>query len=59
MKCIERLQKYKTESLDSILLDIKKGNIKSGKYSHLVKIDKDQKIKEGKLFKDEKESDSE
>lgn len=40
MKCIDRLEKYKDEDLDTILLKIKNGTIKCGRYAHLIKIDK-------------------
>lgn len=59
MKCIDRFQKYRSDDFDKILIDIRNGNIKSGKYAHLVKIDEDKRMKEGELFKDGKESDSE
>lgn len=43
MKCISRLEEYKDEDFDAIILKIKKGDIKCGKYAHLVKIDKTKK----------------
>lgn len=50
MKCINRYNEYKDESFDKILLYIRKGKIKAGKYSHLVKIDKKKIIKDKELF---------
>ena len=52
MRCIDRFQKYRKEDMDKILLDIRNGNIKCGKYSHLVKVDENKSLKEGHLFKD-------
>lgn len=37
---MERYDRYKEYNLDYILLYIKNGSIKSGKYSHLVKVSK-------------------
>lgn len=52
MKSVKRYEKYKDESLDQIMIKIKTGAIKSGRYSHLVKIKKDFKIKGKELFGD-------
>lgn len=53
MKCINRLTEYKDEDFDYIILKIKKGDIKCGKYAHLVKIDKSIKSDDRKeLFTD-------
>ena len=49
MQCINRYQEYKTENLDRILMYIANGKIKCGRYSDLVKIDKNYKLK-GKVF---------
>ena len=49
MKCVERYENYKEEDLDKIMLYIRSGDIKCGRYSHLVKIDKN-KIMKGKEF---------
>lgn len=54
-KCISRLKKYQDESLDRILIKIRKGEIKCGKYAHLVKVDPKKKIKGKVLFLDESE----
>lgn len=52
MNCIDRYDKYKDESFDIIMKHIRNGTIKTGKYSHLVKVDKSAKI--GKeLFSDD------
>ena len=52
MKCIDRYEQYKDEDLDKIILDIRKGNIKAGRYSHLVKVNKNKIIKDKELFTD-------
>lgn len=58
MKCIDRYNEYKDDDFDSIILMIKNGKIKSGRYSHLIKID-DKKIMKGKeFFTDGEDSDS-
>lgn len=51
MKCIDRYETYKDYDFDRIILAIKKGTIKCGKYSHLVKINKNKIIKDKELFK--------
>jgi hypothetical protein len=48
-KCIDRLKQYQDESFDRILIKIRKGEIKCGKYAHLVKVDQKKKLK-GKVF---------
>lgn len=40
MKAIERYEKYKDEDFDAIILKIRNGTIKCGRYAHLVKVDK-------------------
>jgi hypothetical protein len=51
MKGCVRLDKYEGRNFDEIMLLIKQGIIKCGKYSHLVKVDKNVKL--GKeLFSD-------
>jgi len=49
MRCQDRYEEYKDTSLDSIISQIKTGRIKCGRYSHLVKIDKNVKMS-GKEF---------
>lgn len=49
MLCADRFDEYKDESLDTIILKIRNGTIKCGKYAHLVKID-DKKEMKGKEF---------
>ena len=49
MKCIKRYEKYLEEDFDKIILDIRKGIIKSGRYADLVKVDKSEKLK-GSVF---------
>ena len=55
MHCVNRYNQYKDDDLDQILLRIKNGTIKSGRYSHMVKIDKNYKIKGKEFFKDGKD----
>ena len=50
MKCIDRYEKYRDEDFDKIILEIRRGNIKAGKYSHLVKVNKNKIIKDKELF---------
>lgn len=57
MKCIDRLLQYKDEDFDRIILYIRKGNIKCGRYSHLVKVDKKASKIRKELFGDEKSDD--
>lgn len=49
MSPAERLHMYKTDYLDTVLLKIKRGDLKCGKYANRVKIDKNFDI-EGKEF---------
>lgn len=49
MKFKTRLEKYEDEDFDTIMILIRNGTIKCGRYAHLVKIDKD-KIMKGKEF---------
>ena len=49
MKCVSRLDAFKDEDFDRIFLKIRKGEIKCGKYAHLVKVDPNKKMK-GKVF---------
>jgi len=55
MLAIKRYRKYRDESLDQILLRIRSGEIKCGRYAHLIKIDKSLKMKDGLLFDDKGE----
>lgn len=48
----ERINEYKDVEFDKIISDIRSGKIKTGKYAHLVKVDKNYKIKGNKLFND-------
>lgn len=50
MKCITRYEQNKDEDFDKIILSIRKGTIKAGRYSHLVKVNKNKIIKEKELF---------
>ena len=50
MKGIKRYDTYKEENFDKIIMMIRKGEIKAGKYSHLVKVDKNKIIKDKELF---------
>ena len=56
MRCIDRYEQLKDEDLDKIILNIRKGHIKAGRYSHLVKIDKKKIIKDKELFTNGKEN---
>lgn len=52
MQAITRLDKYKDTEFDKIILMIRNGTIKAGKYSHLVKVDKNAKAKGKEFFTD-------
>lgn len=54
MKGIKRYNEFKDDSLDQIMIKIRNGTIKSGQKAHLVKINKNEKIKGKELFKDGK-----
>jgi len=56
MQCKDRLEEYKDEFFDTILLKIKRGDIKCGRYADLVKIDKNKKYDGKELFKDDSKS---
>lgn len=49
MLCADRYEERKNSDLDEIIILIRKGDIKCGKYAHLVKVDKDKQMK-GKEF---------
>lgn len=49
----ERYEKWSKEDFDIIILKIKTGVIKAGRFSHLVKVKKDPNIMKGKVFFDE------
>lgn len=49
MKCVSRYEKHKEDPFDRYIILIKNGKIRSGRYSHLVKVDKSKKL-EGKEF---------
>lgn len=49
MKCIERYSQYKGETLDRVIGYIDSGRIACGRYSKLVKINNNHKLK-GKVF---------
>lgn len=51
MKGIDRVERYKDESFDTVIMKIRSGEIKAGKYSGLVKIKKGYKIKDGEIFR--------
>lgn len=54
MRCIHRYHELRESDLGSILSKIRLGQIKCGKYAHLVKIDPTKKIDRKRLFCDEK-----
>ena len=51
MKCVSRYMKYKDEDFDKVMMLIKSGHIKCGKYAHLVKIDKKKEMKGKEFFR--------
>lgn len=51
----QRYETYKDEPLDRIIVLIKNGTIKCGRYAHLVKIDEDKIMKGKEFFKDGKD----
>lgn len=53
MKSISRYEKYKDDDFDAIIMKIKSGTIKCGRYSHLVKISK-KPLKGKEFFNNEK-----
>lgn len=53
----ERYMQYKDDYFDTVLLKIRKGYIKCGKYAHMVKIDKNKKYNGKELFNDGKDKD--
>lgn len=54
MNVAERYEKYKDSSFDTIMMKIRKGEIKCGRYAHLVKIDKKKEYNGKELFKNGK-----
>lgn len=54
MKNVKRLQRFEDEPFDTIILKIRRGEIKCGKYSNLVKINKEKTLsKKEVLFDDD------
>ena len=51
MQCIDRYEKYKDNDFDNIILLIRNGTIKCGRYSHLVKIKDTKSMENRKYFK--------
>lgn len=51
MLCKDRYEEYKDEYFDTIILKIRRGDIKCGRYAHLVKIDKKKEYNGKELFK--------
>lgn len=53
MKGIDRVERYRDESFDTVIMKIKSGEIRTGKYSNMVKIRKGYKtnVNNGELFK--------
>ena len=55
MQAVKRLKEHESDPFDLVLSLIRRGEIKPGRYSHLVKIDKDEDYsKKKELFKDGK-----
>jgi len=47
-----RFEQYKDEDFDKVILFIKNGTIKCGKYAHLVKVDEGKLMKGKEFFND-------
>jgi hypothetical protein len=54
MRCVNRFKEFRDTDLDTVLIKIRNGSIKSGKYANMIKVDGNAKIKDGYLFKDVK-----
>ncbi len=52
MICADRYNEYKEEYFDTIILKIKRGDIKCGRYANRVKINKDKMYNGKELFAD-------
>lgn len=50
MNPVERYEKYKDDFFDTIILRIRNGDIKCGRYSNRIKLDKNLKTPKGELF---------
>lgn len=50
MQSINRLDRFKDEDFDKIIILLKQGTIKAGKYAGLVKIKKNEKYNGKELF---------
>lgn len=59
MECRTRYDEYKDEYFDTVLLKIKRGDIKCGKYAHRVKISNKKDYDGKELFKNGKSDNSE
>ena len=59
MQCKDRYEEYKDEYFDVVIMKIKRGDIKCGRYSHLVTIDKNKKYDGKELFKNGKDDNGE
>lgn len=55
MLCVERLKEYEDDDFDHVLLLIKNGTIKSGRYAHTIKINKNIQMNGKEFFNDGKE----
>jgi len=53
MFCIKRYEKYKNDYIDLILRKIRDGEIKAGRYSDLVKVNKNAKFKGKEFFNED------
>lgn len=51
----QRYETYKDEPFDRIIVLIKNGTIKCGRYAHLVKVDEDKIMKGKEFFNDGKD----
>ena len=56
MNVMKRYHEYIENSFDTVILLIRNGTIKSGKYAHLVKVDDDKQLKGKEFFNENSES---
>ena len=56
MNIRDRLTEYSNDDFDRMILHIKNGRLRAGKYSHLVKVDENKKLKGTKFFEREDET---
>lgn len=54
LDAVERYEEFKDRNFDDIIMRIASGKIRVGKYAHLVKVKKNEKIKGKVLFRNGK-----